>query len=290
MQEGIDAELTEFTNSADGLSALRAGKLDVGAFGTTAPLVHISKGAELEIIGGIMGEDVAIITTAENASKIQKIEDLKGKKVATVRLASGDAVLRGALDAKNISWKTDLSIFELKNPPAVIEAVKSNQVDVGVVWGPHDNTAEAQGLKIVLRSKDLSPGHPCCRITVQKQSLSNQDLWVRFIRAILKAEKYTKDNKTETLDIIAKYIKLDKSILEKSFYSPYLDQSTDPNLKGVTTFWKTMQADSFVVSNLNIKDFVDVTLYKKALDGLIKEDSKEAYWKKLEKEYTVKDL
>ena len=54
-QEGLDVELVEFQNSADGLNAVVAGKLDVGAFGTTAPVAHISKGANLKIVGGIMG-------------------------------------------------------------------------------------------------------------------------------------------------------------------------------------------------------------------------------------------
>jgi NitT/TauT family transport system substrate-binding protein len=41
-REGLDVELIEFVNSADGINALNAGKLDVASFGTTAPLVHIS--------------------------------------------------------------------------------------------------------------------------------------------------------------------------------------------------------------------------------------------------------
>ena len=120
-QEGLDVQLAEFTNSADGLAALRAGQLDLGAFGTTAPLVHIAKGAELRIIGGVLGEDAAIITTKENAAGVKTVADLKGKKVATVRLATGDAVLRGALAKAGVDWKKDLEIFEVKNPPAVIE-------------------------------------------------------------------------------------------------------------------------------------------------------------------------
>ena len=63
--------------------------------------------------------------TPANAAKIAGVTDLKGKKVATVRMASGDAVLRGALKDKGINWKTDLQIFELKSPAAVIEAVKA---------------------------------------------------------------------------------------------------------------------------------------------------------------------
>jgi len=64
--EGLNVQLTEFANSADGLAALRADKLDLGAFGTTAPLVHIAKGADISIIGGVMGEDAAIVVKPEN--------------------------------------------------------------------------------------------------------------------------------------------------------------------------------------------------------------------------------
>ena len=124
-QEGLDVELIEFINSADGLNALVAGKLDIGAFGTTAPLAHIAKGADLKIIGGIMGGDASIVTTPETAAKMHAIADLKGKKIATVRMATGDAVLRGALKKAGLNWKTDVQLFELKNPPAVLEAIKS---------------------------------------------------------------------------------------------------------------------------------------------------------------------
>ena len=283
--EGLDVTLAEFANSADGLSALRAGKLDVGAFGTTAPLVHISKGAELSIIGGIMGEDAAIVTTVENAAKIKSVGDLKGKKIATVRLATGDAVLRGALDANGIDWKKDITLFELKNPPAVIEAIKSNQVDAGVIWGPYDITAENQGLKVVIRTKDLAPGHPCCRVTVQKKSLNDSEKWTALIRALLRAEKFSKENKNKTIEHISKYVKLDKSILEKAFYSPNLDQSSDPNVKGVNDFWKTMVANGFVESDLKIHNFINVDLYSSALDSLSKANPKEEYWQKLINEF-----
>jgi NitT/TauT family transport system substrate-binding protein len=122
-EEGLDVQLVEFANSADGLNAVVADKLDIGAFGTTAPLVHYAKGSDLKIIGGIMGEDAAIVIRPENAQTIRTIADLKGKKVATVRLATGDAVLRGALKDAGVDWKTQLEIFELKNPPAVLAAV-----------------------------------------------------------------------------------------------------------------------------------------------------------------------
>jgi NitT/TauT family transport system substrate-binding protein len=289
-QEGLDVQLAEFTNSADGLAALRAGQLDLGAFGTTAPLVHIAKGADLRIIGGVMGEDASIITTKEKAAEIKSVADLKGRKVATVRLATGDAVLRGALAKVGLDWKKDLEIFEVKNPPAVIEAVKSGQVDAGVVWGPHDLRAEEQGLVVVVRSKDLAPGHPCCRLTINQKDLESRgDLWEHFIRAILKAERFSKTNQEATIRDIVKYVKIDPLMAKKAFYSPYLDQSSDPNLVGIQDFWKTMKTSNFVESTAEIAPFVDGKNYLAALDSLAKEEPQEAYWKTLRSVYSSRN-
>lgn len=288
--EGLNVELVEFANSADGLAALRAGKLDVGSFGTTAPLIHVSKGAEIRIIGGVMGEDAAIVTTAENAASIQKIADLKGKKLATVRLATADAIVRGALDAAGIDWKKDVQIFELKSPPAVLEAVKSGQVDAGLIWGPHDVRAEEQGLKVTIRSRTLSPGHPCCRLVVNaKDTEARPEVWVKFIRAFLKAEKFASENHDKTLDDIQKYLKLDRALIQKSYYEGYLDQASDPNVDGVVFFWKTMLKSGFAESNLDIRSFIVTKFYEQALTQLAKEQPNDPFWQQRLKTFSERD-
>lgn len=288
--EGLDVQLVEFANSADGLAALRADKLDLGAFGTTAPLVHIAKGADICIIGGVMGEDAAIVVKPENAGLIKAIPDLKGKKVATVRLATGDAVLRGALNDAGINWKTDLQIFELKNPPAVLESVKSGQVDAGVIWGPHDLRAEEQGLKVVIRSGSLQPGHPCCRLTVHAQDARTRpQVWVHFVRAILRAEKFASDNHQKTVDDIGKYLKLDPGLIERAYYSGHLDQSSDPNLAGVENFWNTMNKSGFIDSKLDIAPFVATRIYKDALDQLAQQNPQDPFWQQREQVFNQRD-
>lgn len=294
-QEGLDVELVEFVNSADGINALNAGKIDVGAFGTTAPLVHISKGTDLRIIGGVMGEDAAIVTAADKVGAIKGVADLRGKKVATVRLASGDAVLRGALHDAGLDWKKDVQIFELKNPPAVLEAVKTGQVDAGVIWGPHDLRAEDQGLKIVARSRTLQPGHPCCRLTVTAQRLQEHATWVHLLRAILRAEKFAGEDRARTVDAIVKYLKLDRALVERAYYSGYLEQGTDPNLHGVQKFWRTMKESEFVEASAPgakdpIDKHVELSLYREALDGLAKENPHDRYWSDLGKKFRERNL
>ena len=51
-EEGINAKLFLFTNSAEGLNATIADKLDVGSFGVSAPLAFAAKGADVVVIGG----------------------------------------------------------------------------------------------------------------------------------------------------------------------------------------------------------------------------------------------
>ncbi|MFZ4538672.1 ABC transporter substrate-binding protein [Propionivibrio sp.] len=288
-KEGLDVELIEFQNSADGINAVIAGKLDVGTFGTTAPLLFYSKGSDIKIIGGVMGQDAALVAKPEIAASIRTLADLKGKKIATVRLASGDAVLRGALKEAKLNWKTDVQIFELKNPAAVLEAVKSGQVDAGLVWGPHDLRAEKQGLKVVIRSGDLQAGHPCCRIVVNSAKLKDSAVLERFLRAVLQAEKYATEHRKETIDAIAKYIKLDRDILEGGYYSPNLDQSSDPNVRGVQKFWLTMVGSEFIEGKRPLDPIFEPSVYKNALESLAKESPKDPFWQVRLKQFKERD-
>jgi len=189
-----------------------------------------------------------------------------------------------------LNWKTDVQIFELKSPPAVLEAVKSGQVDAGVTWGPHDVTAEAQGLKVVIRSRTLQPGHPCCRLTVNAKDLQERpEVWERFIHAFLRAEKFANDNHEKTLDDISKYLKLDRAVIQKAYYEGYLDQTSDPNVAGIVRFWKTMIKSEFVTSDKDITQFIDTKIYEKALNQVAKENPNDAFWKKRLETFAERD-
>ncbi|HPT50832.1 MAG TPA: ABC transporter substrate-binding protein [Accumulibacter sp.] len=61
------------------MNAIVAGKLDIGVFGTTAPVAHIANGAKIKIIGGIIDGDAALIATPASAAKIASVGDLQGK-------------------------------------------------------------------------------------------------------------------------------------------------------------------------------------------------------------------
>ena len=171
------------------------------------------------------------------------------------------------------------------------EAVKSGQVDAGLTWGPHDFTAINNGLAVVIRSRSLSPGHPCCRLVAMEDEIKkNRETLVRFVRALLQAEKYAKEHQKETVDAIVRYVKLDREIIRQAYYEGYLDQASDPNKEGVRNFWQTMQSSEFINSNLDITKYVETGIYEVALGSLAKENPQEPYWKALQKVFAQRDV
>jgi NitT/TauT family transport system substrate-binding protein len=287
-QEGLEVELFPFMNTPDGISALLSHKIDAAAFGTSAPLVYFSRGSKLKIIGGITSGGSTFIARPEIADKVRSIADFKGKRVATLRLTTVDAVLRGALKDAGLEWGKDVTIIELKSAPSITEALKSNLADIGVTWSPHDMRAVNEGLKILFWSDDIYPKHVCCRLIVNDQANSARN--VKLLRALLRAEKYVAENKDGTVAAVEKYLKVGPDMVKNDVYDPHAENSTDPYLNGLRKFWSIMTDSGFIeAKDKRVEDMVVLKDYETALNSLAKENPQDTYWQKLLKDYPEKN-
>ncbi len=281
-EQGLDVQLSQFPNSADGYNALTAGKLDVIAMGSTAPAVYIAKGTDLTYIGGLMGEGAAAIALPERAAEFEDIKNFKGKTIATVRMSTGDVIFRNALHDAGIDWSTDVTIQELKTPSIVLDAVKTGKVDVGIVWLPYQQIAETQGLQIVQYSDSYYPGHPCCRFVVATESLDqDRDTLVKFEKALIKAYHYIKTNPDESVEDVQKYVDFDKTVIADSIFSEHFNYSPDPNKKAIEQWWKMLNTIGYIDSDEDIDKHIDPLVYKQALDELIEENPDDKIYQEL---------
>ncbi len=285
-QEGLDVELARFTNSGEGLTAIKSGKLDAGSFGTSAPLAFIAKGADFTIFGGQMGEGHGLVAKPENAERFKDLKNFRGATIGAVRLATGDVVFRAALHEAGVDWKKDLTIKEFDSPAAVLEGVKKGSLDAGLVWIPYFTLAEKQGLKVVKYSGEVIKGHTCCRQVALASTLKErQDDFEHFLVALLKAYRFYLTDKNGTVDVVAKYVQIDKGDLLTDIYGGHLLVSPDPHRKSVLQFWDFMKKIDYVSSNESIDKHINVKLYANALATLQKKEPKEKLWKTLEKEF-----
>lgn len=284
-EEGLDVELFLFSNSGEGTNAILSGKLDAGAFGTSS-LTFISQGAELTIIGGQQSEGHGIIALPEKGEELKNLEDFKGKTIATVRLATGDVLLRGALKEAGIDWEKEVTINELDSPAAVLEAVKKGSVDAGVVWTPYIKLAQEQGLKVLNYSGELLENHPCCRQTVLTAKIKeNPQIYEQFMTALIRAYKFYLEKPEETVEIIAKYVKISKDIIKAETYGGHIFSHPDPDKPGVVEFWEYMKKAGYIQSEKNIADYIDTQVYKNALEKLLKRYPDDPVYQKLKADF-----
>ncbi len=285
-EQGLDVELFQFTNSGEGLNAIKSGKLDAGSFGTAAPLKFISNGADFTIFGGQQTEGHGLIAKPEKAAQFDNLQNFKGKTIATVRLATGDVVFRGALLDAGVDWRKDLTIKELDSPAAVLEAVKKGSVDAGIVWTPYIKMAEKQGLQVVKYSGDLLKLHACCRqVALTSQLKANPADYEKFVTALIKAFKFYQTNQDETVEIISKYVKIDKELIKAETYSGHIYSIPDPDKAGVVKFWEFMKKTGYLTSDLKIEDHINTGIYKNALEGLLQSNPNDEVYAKLKTDF-----
>ena len=293
-EEGIDANLFLFTNSAEGLNSTIAKKVDVGSFGVSAPLAFTAKGADIQIIGGQNSGACALVCMPDRYDELKDIKNYKGKKVATVRLSTADVIFRGALIDAGIDYrKGDAEIIELESPAATMEALKKGTVDAALIWTPYVAMAEDQGVKVGMYITDLFENNVCCRQAVLGSELeANPERWEHFMAALIKAYDFYMTNQDETVEITSKYVKVDKKYLDKETYDDNATMvcSPDPLRNSTLKYWDIMKKTGFIESEVEIDEHINTDVYKKALDRMISEDPDNENYKALLNDFEMNNM
>jgi NitT/TauT family transport system substrate-binding protein len=271
-EAGLDVEFLQFKSGAEGLVALKAGQVDIGTFGSAAPLLFISQGNPFTIFGGMMIGGQAIIAKPERVAELKKIENYAGKKFGLVRLSTGDVVFSGALQKAGIDPKKGIERVELPSPGVVVEAVKKGEVDAGLVWSPHFTLAEKQGLAVASLVEDFYPNYTCCRLTVATADFERRKgEYQKYLEALIKAYKVYATDQNETVQIFSDALKLDEEVVRRDTYGRKAFVShPDPLRKGTLEFWQAMvEADYVQAKDYPVARHIDVDVYKAALDTVI---------------------
>lgn len=285
-EEGVDVELFQFGSAAEGMAALKAGKLDVGTFGTTAPILFMSKGSELSFIGGMMIGGQAIITRPERLGELsgKDLRVYKGKKIGLVKLSTGDVIFKGALKKAGIDYKKDLTFVEFGSIASVVEAVKKGAVDAGLVFPPHFSLAEKNhGLKVAHYIEEFYPDYTCCRIVAPTAQVdANPEAYRRFLAALIRAYRFYQTQPDQTVKIYAKALKIDEEIIRNETYVKRVaDSNPDPLKKGILDFWQHIRDAGYITQDFPIERHINTALYKQALDSVLKKEPKDKIYQQM---------
>ncbi len=282
-EEGLSFEFVEFTNTTDALAALRAGKVDVGvSWGTSAPLIHITQGADFAIIGG--HENGGMPVYANKDFDYKGLESFVGKKVATPRMYTPDIVWRAAMQTAGYDLTKDVEIMEFKKPSEALEAVKSGKADIFVGTNSTYPQAMESGLKVIANSSDFwDPTHVGCRVVVNNPWLAeNEEVAKGFLKAYLKAEKVIKEDPE-----FAVKVQMDSTGVEEKYARAQVLETeqifqTDPLTDGIIYNYDRLLDLKFIENdNIEFEKHLIVKYYEQALNELLEETSNDDFYKNL---------
>ena len=96
-EEGVTVNSDVLLSTADSLTALSEGKVDIVPVGITLQLQFMAEGQDLIFFGGSAQEGGAIITKPENTAQFAELSGWAGKKWASARSYTGDNIIRSKL-------------------------------------------------------------------------------------------------------------------------------------------------------------------------------------------------
>ena len=286
--EGLDVELSQFKSAGEGVIALKSGQLDVGTFGSAAPLLFISQGTPFTIFGGMMTGGQAILVRPERKAEFKNLKNYRGKKVALVKMSTGDVVFRLALKKAGLDPRKDFTRIEFPSPGTVVEAVIKGEVDAGIVFSPHFSLAEKRGLVVSNFISDFHPNYTCCRLTANTADFNARPaVYGKFLAALIRAYQFYRTNPEETVKIFTAALKIDEDVIRKDTYTrKVFDSNPDPLKKGTLEFWRAMVESDYVANkSYPVEKHINTTVYKAALDSVAARYPREKIYAEMQKFY-----
>jgi NitT/TauT family transport system substrate-binding protein len=233
-KENLTVEMNTLGSSGLTADALAAGQLDLGVPAATSSVLATVKGAKIIMVSGFENTFIdktgrsweAIYVVVRPGEGIQRLADLKGKKVCVSDIASFYNIpLRAQMLANKIDPDKDMTIVPVpyaQMPGALMQKL------VDVAFMSPDAYVQVQRLgKIEVIATHTSLMNVSVDLTTAVAANAdflqrNPDVVVRFLRALLQARQWmaqdvAKDDGRNLIDLIARSVKYSPE-QAKSFY------------------------------------------------------------------------
>jgi NitT/TauT family transport system substrate-binding protein len=169
---GLDTKLIEFSSGTDLIKGIVGGQLDIGVLGFSNAFTWVSRGADLKIVGGAQRGYHSLVV--RNDSGINKVEDLKGRSLASQKQGStADIVLKGVMLANAGLQPDDLNIMGVA-PAVAVQSLVGGRVDAAFLFEPYDRIAQLVApVKQIYEIGEVWP-FPCMVVITSADTLKNR--------------------------------------------------------------------------------------------------------------------
>lgn len=204
-EEFGDSVKLEFNHHMNGgsaaMEAMTAGEIEFAVTGDMPLIQAKNNGLDVVTLSSLFVSKDGYQLVAAKDSGIHSIEDIRGKKVAVMLASTNYKLLLKYLEAKSMTLD-DIEVVPLKSRDQLAAFVGKN-VDAAVTQVPYTTRIiESTGAYIVTNADDYDTILTFISGS-GKYLKENPEYGVKFLRAVIKADKWTRENLDEALKIVS---------------------------------------------------------------------------------------
>ena len=212
--KGLDLELIFVRGASTAVQALLANQIHfIFSIGPQMPAVW--EGNDIMLLAQQVGRPTfSLVVTPD----IQKIADLKGKKIGVTFGGSTAAGTKALLELNKINPDKDVEYISLPGNEPKIAAMKQGIISAALLAPPADYLAMKSGMKRLVSLADFSktrrlPASPATSKTIKE----NPQTVKRMVRAIVRSVIHTRDNPEDALQVSMKRLGMDRDAAQDAY-------------------------------------------------------------------------
>ena len=265
LAEGIEANLIYVRGAID-IKALVTGDVDYAMASGSAISAFVA-GIPVRLVLGQVSRAEHMLMAQ---TKYRQVKDLKGQTIGSLNPGGlVDALLRQILLKNGLDPDRDVILINLGGTPERYAALKSGTVAATVLGAPHNFRAERDGFRKIAVAADYVHV-PTSGLTVRSDRIVKQPQQIKkMIRGILRAMKFVRENRGDTIATIVRELVMDPESAGKGYEQIVSLMSEDGHVQpdGVQFLIDLARQAQKINKPLTAAQMIDHSLLEEVLAG-----------------------
>lgn len=264
-KHALDVELLYVGGGGRAAQVVQSGEVPIGIFTGGAVVNSNLAGGDLVIIASSMN----VMTFAVMARpEIQRVEDLKGKKIGISRFGSAtDFGLRYAEEQWPVKRQRDFAVIQVGGVTDVYNALRAGALDAAVVNAELAILARRDGYRQLVDIAKMGISFPTSSIVTTRSFIKRNENTVRkFVRAFVEGVHYGKTQRAFSVAVMKKYLRSSDASMFNELYEMYIVQNIPriprPSPEAVKTVLDQMADADPRVAQLRPEQFIDSRFFQ----------------------------